>query len=107
MSLRARGLRQSARVQPLMAKITNVSSSRKAPVGRKGLQYAMSLHVGQQVVCVSDVFSPCQYWRAVVTAIPVLHGVYTIRHIREAHGLIGLCFHEIVSPHGDFAEGYV
>jgi len=67
----------------------------------------MSLDVGQQVVCVNDVFSACPYWRAAVTAFPVLHGIYTIRHIREAHGLIGLCFHEIVSPHRDFAEGYV
>jgi hypothetical protein len=68
---------------------------------------AMSLHVGQQVVCVSDAFSPCQYWRRAVSALPKLGMVYTIRHIREAHGLIGLCFFEIVSPHARFSEGYV
>jgi hypothetical protein len=67
----------------------------------------MSLHVGHQVICVNDVFSPCPAWRAAVTSFPVLRGIYTIRHIREAHGLIGLCFHEIVSPRRDFAEGYV
>jgi len=67
----------------------------------------MSLHIGQQVVCVNDVFSACPYWRGAVTAFPVLRGVYTIRHMREAHGLIGLCFYEIVSPHADFSEGYV
>jgi hypothetical protein len=67
----------------------------------------MTLSVGQQVVCVNDAFSSCPVWRAAVTAFPVLHGVYTIRSIREAHGLIGLCFHEIVSPHQYFAEGYV
>ena len=67
----------------------------------------MSLYVGQQVVCVNDVFSPCPVWRAAVTSLPVLHGIYTIRHIREAHGLIGLCFHEIISPPRDFSEGYV
>jgi len=27
--------------------------------------------------------------------------------MREVHDLIGLCFHEIVSPRRDFAEGYV
>jgi hypothetical protein len=67
----------------------------------------MSLHVGQQVVCVNDAFSPCAYWRRAVSALPRLGMVYTIRHIREAHGLIGLCFFEIVSPHAHFAEGYV
>jgi hypothetical protein len=67
----------------------------------------MSLHVGQQVVCINGVFSSCPYWRAAVTAFPVLHGIYTIRSMREAHGLIGLCFEEIVSPHRHFSEGYV
>ena len=67
----------------------------------------MSLRVGQQVVCISERFSPCQYWRRAITALPKLHGIYTIRHIREAHDLIGLCFFEIVSPRADFAEGYV
>jgi hypothetical protein len=68
---------------------------------------AMSLHVGHQVICMNDAFSPCPVWRAAVTAFPVLHGIYTIRHMREAHGLIGFCFHEIVSPRRDFAESYV
>src|SRR5439155_19203500 len=67
----------------------------------------MDLHVGQQVVCINDVFSPCAYWRARVSAFPVLHGIYTIRSMREAHGLIGLCFYEIRSPRDHFAEGYV
>jgi len=67
----------------------------------------MSFHVGQQVVCINDVFSPCPYWRAAVSAFPRLHGVYTIRHMREAHGLLGLCFHEIASPPREFAEGFV
>ena len=40
-------------------------------------------------------------------ALPRLHGIYTIRHMREAHGLLGLRFHEIVSPHAHFAEGFV
>ena len=68
---------------------------------------AMSFGVGQQVVCVSDAFSPCRYWRRAVTALPKLGMVYTIRSIREAHGLIGLCFFEIVSPRARFSEGYV
>src|SRR5712672_4450910 len=71
-------------------------------VGLKGR--AMSLHVGQLVVCVNDAFSPCEYWRQAVQSLPKLHGVYTIRHTREAHGLIGLCFHEIRSPHAHFSE---
>ena len=74
-------------------------------VGLKGR--AMSLHVGQLVVCVNDAFSPCEYWRQAVQSLPKLHGIYTIRHTREAHGLIGLCFHEIRSPHAHFSEGYV
>ena len=67
----------------------------------------MSFHVGQQVVCINDVFSPCEYWRAAVSAFPKLHGIYTIRHMREAHGLLGLCFYEIVSAPADFSEGFV
>jgi len=67
----------------------------------------MSLHVGQQVVCVNDGFSPCPYWRRAVSALPKLGMVYTVRHIREAHGLIGLCFFEIESTHAHFSEGYV
>jgi hypothetical protein len=68
---------------------------------------AMSFHVGQQVVCINEVFSSCPYWRRALTALPKLHMVYTIRHMREAHGLIGLCFHEIVSPRAQFSEGFV
>ncbi|HEY6255795.1 MAG TPA: hypothetical protein VIY51_08380 [Xanthobacteraceae bacterium] len=67
----------------------------------------MSFHVGRQVVCINDVFSACAYWRAAVSAFPRLHGVYSIRHMREAHGLLGLCFHEIMSPPADFSEGFV
>lgn len=67
----------------------------------------MSFHVGQQVVCINDVFSPCEYWRAAVSAFPKLHGIYTIRHMRKAHGLLGLCFYEIVSAPADFSEGFV
>jgi hypothetical protein len=67
----------------------------------------MSFSVGQQVVCVNEVFSSCPYWRAAVRAFPRLHSIYTIRSIREAHGLIGLCFFEIVSPQAQFSEGYV
>ena len=67
----------------------------------------MSFHIGQQVVCINDVFSPCEYWRAAVSAFPKLHGIYTIRHMREAHGLLGLCFYEIVSPPAHFSEGFV
>jgi hypothetical protein len=67
----------------------------------------MSFHVGQQVVCVNDAFSSCSYWRAAVSALPRLHGIYTIRHMREAHGLLGLCFYEIVSPPKEFTEGFV
>lgn len=69
--------------------------------------HAMSLHVGQLVVCINDVFSPCEYWRQAVRAFPRLRGIYTIRSMREAHGLLGLCFYEIVSPHAQFSEGYV
>ncbi len=67
----------------------------------------MSLHIGQQVVCVNDVFSSCPYWRRALTALPKLHMVYTIRHMREAHDLLGLCFYEIVSPPAQFSEGFV
>ncbi len=67
----------------------------------------MSFAVGQQVVCVNDVFSSCAYWRAALTAFPRLNGIYTIRHMREAHGLLGLCFYEIVSPPAQFSEGFV
>jgi len=68
---------------------------------------AMTFHIGQQVVCINDVFSSCPYWRSAVSTLPKLHMIYTIRHMREAHGLLGLCFYEIVSPRAQFAEGYV
>src|SRR5437016_2517337 len=108
--LPSRGLESAPEVRLL----TKISSSRNTPVGHAALSYgdahsglAMNLHVGQQVVCINDVFSPCKYWRSRVSAFPVLHGIYTIRNIREAHGLIGLCFYEIRSAYGHFAEGYV
>jgi hypothetical protein len=53
---------------------------------------AMSLHVGQQVVCINDVFSPCPYWRRAVRAWPKLGMIYTIRDMREVDDLLGLCF---------------
>jgi hypothetical protein len=52
----------------------------------------MSLHIGQQVVCINDVFSPCPYWRRAVRAWPKLGMVYTIRDMREVQGILGLCF---------------
>ena len=52
----------------------------------------MSFHLGQQVVCINDVFSPCPYWRARVSAFPRLNGIYTIRDMREVGELLGLCF---------------
>lgn len=67
----------------------------------------MSFHVGQQVVCINDAFSLCPSWRRALAALPKLHMIYTIRHMREAHGLLGLCFFEIVSPRAHFSEGYV
>jgi hypothetical protein len=67
----------------------------------------MSFHVGQQVVCINDVFSACAYWRAAVSAFPRLHSIYTIRSMREAHGLLGLCFYEIASEPREFSEGFV
>ncbi len=67
----------------------------------------MTLYVGQQVVCVNDVFSSCRYWRRALSALPKLHMIYTIRSMREAHGLLGLCFYEILSPQAQFSEGYV
>jgi hypothetical protein len=67
----------------------------------------MSFAVGQQVVCVSDVFSPCEYWRERVRAFPRLHGVYTIREMREVGDLLGLMFYEMRSPRAQFAEGFV
>ena len=66
----------------------------------------MGLHVGLQVVCVSDVFSPCPYWRRAVRSWPKLHMIYTIRDMREVKGLVGLCFFEFVNPREHFFEGY-
>jgi hypothetical protein len=68
---------------------------------------AMSFHIGQQVVCINDRFSPEPRWRQAVSAFPKLHMIYTIRDMREVHGLLGLCFFEIVCRHARFAEGYV
>jgi hypothetical protein len=68
---------------------------------------AMSFHIGQQVVCISDRFSPEPRWRQAVRALPKLHMIYTIRDMREVHSLLGLCFFEIVNRRARFAEGYV
>jgi hypothetical protein len=35
----------------------------------------MGFHIGQQVVCINDVFSSCPYWRRALTALPKLHMV--------------------------------
>ena len=76
-------------------------------VGAATEDKAMSFHIGQQVVCISDRFSPEPHWRSAVSAFPKLHMIYTIRDMREVHGLVGLCFFEIVCRHARFAEGYV
>jgi hypothetical protein len=68
---------------------------------------AMSLHAGQQVVCINDVFSPCPYWRRAVRAWPKLGMIYTIRDMRTVEDLLGLCFFEIINGHAQFLEGYV
>src|SRR3981081_3882846 len=67
----------------------------------------MSFQAGQLVVCVNDTFSPCEYWRQAGQSPAKLQVIYTIRPMREAGGLIGLCFYEIRSPHAHFSEGYV
>ena len=66
----------------------------------------MSYHVGQQVVCVNDRFSPNPGWRQTVRAFPVRNGVYTIREIHCEPPLVGFCFYEIVNPRTWFAIGY-
>jgi hypothetical protein len=67
----------------------------------------MSFHIGQQVVCINDRFSPEPHWRQAVGVFPKLHMIYTIRDMREVQGLLGLCFFEIVCRRARFAEGYV
>jgi hypothetical protein len=67
----------------------------------------MSFSVGQQVVCVNDVFSPEPYWRSTVRAFPHLHSIYTIREIRHGDQLTGFCFYEIVNPRAWFAAGFL
>jgi hypothetical protein len=67
----------------------------------------MSFHVGQQVVCVDDQFSPCKYWRSTVKTFPKLHSIYTIREIRDAGDLIGFCFYEFTNPRAHFERGYL
>jgi hypothetical protein len=63
---------------------------------------AMSFHIGQQVVCVSDRFSCNPYWRSAVRTFPKLKAIYTIRDIVEGYGvqqgLIGFYLYEIVNP---------
>src|SRR5262249_58566476 len=66
----------------------------------------VTFSIGQQVVCVNDVFSPNPYWRSTVRAFPKLNGIYTIREIREAGDLRGFCFYEILNPRAWFAVGY-
>ncbi len=66
----------------------------------------MSFHVGQQVVCVNDQFSPRPSWRRTVRSFPKLHAIYTIREICEGGGLVGFTFYEIVNPRAHFACGY-
>jgi len=67
----------------------------------------MDFHVGQRVVCVCDNFSREPVWRSVVRVFPKRGGIYTIRSICEAGGLIGFCFEEFVNPPGHFSRGFV
>src|ERR1700728_2881176 len=71
----------------------------------------MSFHVGLQVVCVSDRFSTCPYWRRAVRTLPRRNAIYTIREIREGYGdqygLIGFCFYELTNPRVYFERGFV
>lgn len=68
----------------------------------------MSFHIGQQVVCVSDRFSPDPYWRSTVRAFPKLNAIYTIRQIVRGYGgqrgLIGFHLYEIVNPLARFID---
>jgi len=65
----------------------------------------MSYAVGQQVVCINDVFSSDRYWRSTVRTFPKLHGIYTVREIRHAEPLVGFCFYEFSNPVAPFARG--
>ena len=67
----------------------------------------VSFHLGQQVVCISDRFSQCKYWRNAVRTFPKLHGIYTIREIHRSGDLIGFCFHEFSNPRAEFSRGYL
>jgi hypothetical protein len=67
---------------------------------------AMSFHVGQQVVCVSERFSDEEHWRASVRTFPKLHAVYTIREIIVGDVLVGFCFHEFSNPRAHFRNGF-
>jgi hypothetical protein len=66
----------------------------------------MSFQVGQQVVCVDDVFSKREDWRCTVRVFPKLHAIYTIREIVDYGDLIGFCFYEIRNPRAHFSKGY-
>ena len=66
----------------------------------------MSFHIGQQVVCVNDCFSPRPYWRQAVRAFPRVGSIYTIREICEEDGLVGFMFEEIVNRRAHFKSGY-
>jgi hypothetical protein len=66
----------------------------------------MSFHVGQQVVCVNDKFSPDPQWRRTVRTFPVRHGIYTIREIHVEPPLVGFCFYEITNPRSYFSTGF-
>src|SRR2546430_4248435 len=66
----------------------------------------MSYSVGQQVVCINDVFSSERYWRATVRTFPKLHAIYTVREIRHAEPLVGFCFYEFANPVALFARGW-
>jgi hypothetical protein len=70
------------------------------------MEETMSFHVGQQVVCINDRFSPNPFWRSIVHTFPKLNSVYTIRSICEDAGLIGFCFYEIRHSLALFRDGY-
>ena len=65
----------------------------------------MSFSIGQQVICVNDVFSKRKYWRRAVRVFPKLYSIYTIREIWDYGDLIGFCFYEIVNPRAYFGKG--
>jgi len=67
----------------------------------------MSFHVGQQVVCVSENWSPDDFWRQAVRTFPKLNSIYTIREIRRGEVLTGFCFYEFVNPRAHFQRGYL